>query len=200
MHSLVGLLGSLLLALQTLHLGSPLSTSLALPPRKPSVSAVVGFSRNTGLLSSTSNNPVGLTVHVAGTQLRARLGINSLHISHASAVLIDRGHQVRLVGNWLDAWNGGHVQPTPTRCIAWVREPALLLENNANVSSLGVPFGVQIIPNIAGLRGVDCVIAPHAAVIAGEPFRSSLFENNTSGNDVFAAGTLRTESLAGRIA
>lgn len=200
MHSLFRLLRSLLLALQTLHLGSALSPSLALPPRKPSVATVIRLGRDASLFSSATNQPVGLTVHISRAQLRARLGIHSLDTRHTGPVLINRSDQVRLERNRIDARDIGHIQLPATGRVARDRELPFLLENDPNIPATGVSLGIEVVPDIAGLRGVDGVVTAHGAVLAGKPFRPPLPENDASRHDVLAACALCAEALAGWIA
>lgn len=105
----LALLRTLLLVLQTLHLGSTLGPSLSLPPRHPAVVAVVRLGRDAGLLGRATNLPIGLTVHVSRTQLGSGLGIRSPHTRDHGAVL-SGSHQIRLRLD-VDIWRASDRNP-----------------------------------------------------------------------------------------
>lgn len=62
-----------------------------------------------------------------------------------------------------------------------------------------MPLGIEVISHIASLRGIDGVISAHRTVLAGEPLRSSLSEDNATRDNIFTTGSLRAESLPSRI-
>lgn len=58
------------------------------------------------------------------------------------------------------------------------------LEDDADVAALGVQGGILVVLDVAGGRRVDRVVAAHGAVLAGEPFRAALAEDDIAGDDV----------------
>ena len=195
----LALLGGLL-ALQTLHLGSPLSLEKPLSPRQPTVFAVVRLSGDTGLFGRPTNLPVCLTIHVARTQLRARFSIGSLNAGNHGAILSRRECHIRLSRLLLDdTGNSDSVQLPAGGSVPGRGQLPFLLEADSNILAVRVPFRIEVIPHIAGLGSVDGVVSSKRAVLAGEPFRSALFEDNASGDDVFSACALRTETLSGGV-
>lgn len=189
-----------LLALQTLHLGSPLSLDLSLSPRQPTVFAVIRLSNDAGLFGGPTNLPVRLTIHVARTQLRAGLSIGGLNVGNHGAILSRRDYHIRLSRILLDdTGNSDSVQLPAGGSIPGRWELPFLLETDTNILAVRVPFRIEVIPDIAGLGGVDGVVSSKRAVLAGEPFRSALFEDNASGDDVFSACALRAETLSGGV-
>ncbi len=58
------------------------------------------------------------------------------------------------------------------------------LERNANVLPLRVQRRVLVVLDVARLRGVDSVVATHAAVGAGEPVRAALAEDDVARYDI----------------
>ncbi len=58
------------------------------------------------------------------------------------------------------------------------------LEDNADVLPLWVLVRVLVILHVAGLRGIDGVVATHGAVFAGEPMGAALAEDDISRNDI----------------
>lgn len=75
----LALLRGLLLALKALHLGSTFGSSLPLSPGQPTILALIGLGGDAGLLSSATNLPVRLPVHVSRTQRGASGGIGGHH-------------------------------------------------------------------------------------------------------------------------
>ena len=57
-------------------------------------------------------------------------------------------------------------------------------KDDADVFPARVLFRVAVVFHIASLRSVDGVIAPHAAVFAGEPERAALAEDNVAWDDI----------------
>jgi hypothetical protein len=62
-----------------------------------------------------------------------------------------------------------------------------------------MPFRIEVISHIASLCGVDGVVSTHRTVLAREPLRSALSEDNAAGDNIFTTGFLRTEPLPSRI-
>lgn len=60
-------------------------------------------------------------------------------------------------------------------------------------------LGVAVVFDVAGFRGVDGVVAAHAAVVAGEPVRAPLPEDDVAGYHVLLAGFLGPEPFAGAV-
>lgn len=59
-----------------------------------------------------------------------------------------------------------------------------------------MPLGIAIVLDVARFGGVDGVVAAHAAVVAGEPMRAPLPEDDVAGDDVLLAGFLGPEPFA----
>ncbi|KAJ5620914.1 hypothetical protein N7510_004898 [Penicillium lagena] len=195
---LFGLLARLFLALQALHLGRPLRTSLSLPPRQPPVVAVIRHGLNPRLLRRATNLPIRLPVHVTGTQLRTLGRIHSLHARDARPNrLIDGSHQIRLAGDTVQSsWHSNHIQPAAGRLVAWVRQLLVLLKHNPNILAIRMQLRIAVIPHITRVLGEDGMVSADAAVLAGEPFRAALSEDDASRHDVLAARALGAEALA----
>lgn len=62
-----------------------------------------------------------------------------------------------------------------------------------------MPSRVAVVPHIPRRSSVDRVVAAHHAIVAGEPVRAALFEEDVSGDDVFAAGFLGSQALSGAV-
>lgn len=194
----LALLG-LLLVLQTLHLGRAVSTSLSFTPRQPAILAVIRLRRDTGLLRSATNLPVRLTVHITRAQLGALRGIRGSHTRNHNPVRAHSSRQIRARGRFLSDINPGHrnaVQLPPAGGIPRRRQLALLLEADADVLAVRMALRVQVVPDVAGLGGVDGVVSAQGAVLTGEPLRPPLPEDDASRHDVLSAGALRAESLS----
>ncbi len=58
------------------------------------------------------------------------------------------------------------------------------LEDDADVLAFGVFLRVFVVFYIAGFGGVDSVVAPHAAVVAGEPVCATLAEDDVTWDDI----------------
>lgn len=58
------------------------------------------------------------------------------------------------------------------------------LEDDADVLPLGVPLGVLVVFHVPAFGGVDGVVAAHGAVLAGEPVRAALAEDDVSWDDI----------------
>ncbi len=59
------------------------------------------------------------------------------------------------------------------------------LKHNPNIPPFRVQARVEVVLDVAGLQGEDCMVAAHAAVVAREPFRAALAEDYVAGDDVF---------------
>lgn len=192
-------LAGLLLALQTLHLGSPLSSLLTLSPRRPTVTTIITHREDTSPLSGATDLPIGLTVHVTRAQLRTEDGLDGLDILYTNTVRVNGSSQIRLRLHALLHRHSGHVKLAAIGRIARVRELLLLVENNSDEAALGMLLGVEVIANVTSLRGINGVVPAHTTVFTGEPERSALAEDDTSWNHVFTARALCSETLAGGI-
>lgn len=58
------------------------------------------------------------------------------------------------------------------------------LKYYADVLAFGVSLGIFVVFHVAGLCSIDCVIATHVAVFAGEPMGAALAEYYVTGDYV----------------
>ena len=58
------------------------------------------------------------------------------------------------------------------------------IERHADVLALGIDSGIAVEFHVAGLKGENCVVAAHAAVVAGKPVRAALAEDDVARDDV----------------
>lgn len=68
--------------------------------------------------------------------------------------------------------------------MGWLRQHLVALEYNTNVLAFWVLQRVFVVFYVAGLGGVDGVVASHAAVVAWEPFRAALAEDDVARDHV----------------
>lgn len=66
----------------------------------------------------------------------------------------------------------------------WLRKHLSALEHDTDVLAFRVLQGVFVVFHVARLGGVDCVVATHGAVVAWEPFRAALAEDDVAGDHV----------------
>jgi len=59
-----------------------------------------------------------------------------------------------------------------------------------------VLYGITVVFHIAGLGGIDGVVSAHGAVLAGEPMRASLAEDDVAWDDILFSRLLGSKSLA----
>ena len=84
---------------------------------------------------------------------------------------------------------GQHAQASSAHCMGWLRQNLGALEYNADVLAFRVLEGIFVVFDVAGLGGVDGVVAAHGAVVAGKPFRAALAEDDVARDYVlFCAG------------
>ena len=62
-----------------------------------------------------------------------------------------------------------------------------------------MPFGVAVEFDVAGLRCVDGMVPAHSAVVAWEPVRAALPEDDVAGYHVLLAGLLCSQAFAGAV-
>lgn len=56
----------------------------------------------------------------------------------------------------------------------------MAFKHDADVLLIGIPTGVAVVFYVAGLRGVDGVVAAQCAIVAWEPFRAALAEDDVA--------------------
>lgn len=66
----------------------------------------------------------------------------------------------------------------------WLRKHLSALEHDTDVLAFRVLQWVFVVFHVARLGGVDCVVATHGAVVAWEPFRAALAEDDVAGDHV----------------
>ena len=57
-------------------------------------------------------------------------------------------------------------------------------EGDPDVLALGVELGIFVVFHVAGLSGIDSVVAPHSAVLAREPVCAALTEYDVAWDDI----------------
>lgn len=166
---------------------------MSLPPRHPTILALELRSRDTGFLSSPTDLPVCLTVHVSRSQRKFRLhGGSSFDIRARGAALIRFDCRF---WNVLLSWHRNHVQSSFGGCIPWCRQCTISLETDPNILPLGMSLRVKIVFDVARLSRVDCVVPTHRTVLAREPFCSPLTEYDVSRDHVLLAGFLCAQTF-----
>jgi ABC-type uncharacterized transport system permease subunit len=68
--------------------------------------------------------------------------------------------------------------------MSWQREDLISLEDNTNVLSFGILLGVFVVLHIAAFGSINSVIAAHGAILAGEPVRAALAEDDVAWDDI----------------
>lgn len=59
-----------------------------------------------------------------------------------------------------------------------------------------MPFGILVEADVPLLRREDGAVPPHVAVLAGEPVRAALAEDDVAGNDELGGSLFGAESFA----
>jgi hypothetical protein len=73
-----------------------------------------------------------------------------------------------------------HPQPPPSNRMRRLRQHLSTLKHNTDILAFWMLEGVFVVFYVAGLSGVDGVIASHAAVVAWKPFRAALAEDDVA--------------------
>jgi hypothetical protein len=72
--------------------------------------------------------------------------------------------------------------------VGWLWQYLRALENYTDVLAFCVLEGVFVVFDVAGLGGVDGVVAAHCAVVAWKPFCAALAEDDVAGDYVLFCG------------
>ena len=59
--------------------------------------------------------------------------------------------------------------------------------------------GIPVVAHVSSHRSVDGVVFPQPDVLAGEPFRAALPEDDVAGDDVLGGGAFEAEAAAGGV-
>jgi hypothetical protein len=81
-----------------------------------------------------------------------------------------------------------HPQPPPPNRMRWLRQHLRTLKHNTDILAFRMLERIFVVFYVAGLSGVDGVVASHAAVVAREPFRAALAEDDVAGDYVLFCG------------
>ena len=79
---------------------------------------------------------------------------------------------------------GDHAEAALAHGVGRVGQLVFLVEDDADVLALGVAGGIPVVLDVAGLEGVDGVVAAETAVLAGVPYGAALLVDDVAGDDI----------------